>query len=834
MVTLWKDIRYGARMLTKNPGFTVIAALTLALGIGASTVIFSVINAVLIRPFGAVDPEGLVIVYLTNRQGRQIYPSWADHYDFKEQATVFDWVLAWRARDVTLVNEDEPTQIRAYRVSEGFFKNLDFRAARGRTFASEEYSPGGAPVAVLSHRIWQAQFNADPKVIGRTMVLDGFNDQQVPVQYTVIGVLPRGDFQLFPTLRPDFFVPLHLQILGTLARIKPGVSQREAQAEMDVIAHRLAQQYPETNENRGARIVNAAEDLVQEIRPTFLVLLGAVGFLLLISCANVANLLLARAAAREKEIAIRTAHGAGRWRLVRQMLTESLMLAGIACIIGVAIAFASLPGLLRLIPTGVPYIGMGNIRLDMHVLGYSVLTSLFTGILFGLVSAFRVSKPNLNETLKEGGRGSAQGMRGNRFRQALVVAEVALSLVLLVGAGLMIQSFANLQAVNPGFQSDRVLTMEFFLAGNKYPPERVKPFFASLLRRLGDTPGVVVAAAASNAPMARGNFTAAFTILGRPIPAEGEEPQAIISYVSEDFFSVLGIPVQAGRAFSERDDPNSLPVAIINQAAAREHWSQEDPVGKILRMPFLGGWKERNGITTGSDLTIVGIVGDAKLSSLASDPEPEIYIPHAQTPARWASLMTRTAADPLTMTTAVKQQIWALDGKLPVRRVRSLGNIVSESVWQLRFTMTLLSVFAGVALLLGAAGIFAVLSYSVTQRRHEIGIRMAMGAQRPDVLKMVVAHGLKLACIGVAVGVPAAIGLTRGLSSWLQGLGSDTSFVQSWGPASQRGLLYGVSLYDPVTFVSISVVLLLVATAACIVPALRASNVDPLVALRLE
>ncbi len=781
---------------------------------------------------------------MTNRQGRQIYPSWADHYDFKEQATVFDWVLAWRARDVTLLSEDEPSQIRAYRVSEGFFENLDFPAARGRTFAPEEYAPGGAPVAVLSHRIWQTQFHADPKVIGRTMVLDGFNDQQAPVRYTVIGILPRGDFQLFPTQRPDFFVPLHLsdgekrarrsQILGTLARIKPGISHRQAQAEMDVIARRLAEQYPETNENRGAKIVNAAEDLVRDIRPTFLVLLGATGFLLLIACANVANLLLARAAAREKEIAIRTAHGASRWRLIRQMLTESLMLAGIACVIGVAIAFASLPALLQLIPTGVPYIGMGNIRLDMHVLRYSVLSSLATGILFGLAPAFRVSKPNLNEILKEGGRGSAQGMRGNRLREALIVGEVALSLVLLVGAGLMMQSFANLQAVDPGFQSDRVLTMQFFLAGNKYPPEQVKPFFASLLQRLGDTPGIAAAAVASNAPMDRGNFTSTFTILGRPIAAEGEEPQAIISYVSEDFFSVLGMPVQAGRAFSRRDEPNSLPVAMINQAAARQHWPQEDPVGKILRMPGLGRWKEGNGIATGPDLTIVGIAGDAKLTSLATDPEPEIFIPHAQTPARWASLMVRTASEPLAMTTAVKQQIWALDRGLPIRRVRSLGNIVSESVWRMRFTATLLSVFAGVALLLGAAGIFAVLSYSVTQRRHEIGIRMAMGAQRLDVLKMVVAHGLKLACIGVALGVPAAIGLTRALSSWLQGLGSTASGVQSWGPASQRGLLYGVSMYDPVTLVSISVVLLLVAAAACIVPALRASNVDPLVALRVE
>jgi putative ABC transport system permease protein len=334
--------------------------------------------------------------------------------------------------------------------------------------------------------------------------------------------------------------------------------------------------------------------------------------------------------------------------------------------------------------------------------------------------------------------------------------------------------------------------------------------------------------------MDRGSFTAPFTILGRPIPAKGEEPQAMMTYASEDVFTALGMPVQVGRAFSERDEANSLPVAMINQAAARQFWPQEDPIGKILRIPNLGNWKESSGMTTGSDLTIVGIVGDARLTSLASDPEPEIYIPHAQTPARWASLMVRTAADPMAMASAVKQHIWDRDTALPVLRMRTLGNIVTESVWQIRFTMALLTVFAGVALLLGAAGIFAVLSYSVTQRRHEIGIRMAMGAERPDVLKMIVVHGVKLACIGIAIGVPAAIALTRSLSNWLQGLGGEASGVQSWGPASQGGFLYGVGMYDPVTFISISVVLLLVAAAACVVPAVRASNLNPLVALRLD
>jgi putative ABC transport system permease protein len=803
---MFQDLRFGVRILLKNPGFTMVAMVTLALGIGVNTAIFSIVNAVLLRPLPFKDPARLVTVWESNAAKGQTHGAVgaANFTDWRNQNQVFDSLVAYFSWNYNLTGDDQSQRLEAAVVSAGFFQMLGAEAALGRVLLPEDDQEAQENVVVLSYALWQSRFGAKRDVIGETIILNG-------LPHIVVGVMPAG-FD-FPNDKIEIWRPMAMspqlaqnregKWLKVAGRLKTGVSLEQAAASMDTIAGRLAESYPKTNVGWGVNVIPLHEELVGDVRRFLLTLFGAVLFILLIACVNVANLLLARAATRQKENAIRAALGASRLRLLRQFLIENLLLAALGGTLGLALAFCSLDALIALSPKDVP--GLAKAAIDGRVLGFTVALSVLTTLLFGIVPARQASNPDLNETLKEGGH-ARTGNAGRRVQGALIIVEVAASVVLLVGAGLMIYSFLRLRSVDPGFNPSNVLTMRIALPANKYGENhRSIAFFEEALERIKDLPGVVSAGAVQDLPMRQNEMTFAFKIEGRPGLEAASPSEAAYRAVTEDYFRTMGIPLIAGREFTAGDKPQTTPVVVINQTMARRFWPDGDPVGKQLRF----------GEPNDPVYTIVGVVGDIKHLGLAGNESPAIYQPHAQKRfawLRWMSLVVRTNTPPLSLIAAIRDRVGAVDRGQPLYDIVTMEQLMAESVTQPRFSTFLFSVFALLALTLAAVGLYGVLSYAVAQRTHEIGLRMALGAHASDILKLVVGGGMKLTLLGLAIGFGVAIALTRLL----------------------KALLFNVSTTDPTTFVFVAVLLLVVALLACYLPARRATAVDPLFALRHE
>jgi putative ABC transport system permease protein len=812
METLWRDLRFAARTLLKKPGFTFVLVLALALGIGANTAIFSVVNAVLLRPLPYKDAERLVWIWETNpRNDIEHEPTSPPNYnDWKTGNQSFEEMAGFVNTRLTLTDHGEPERYDAAYVTAGFFEVLGVPSAVGRTFTPDEDKPNGPRVIVLSHGLWQRRFGGDPKIIGQAITVNGN-------PYTVVGVMPAN----FKHPRPEanrnaeMWVPLQVDYakagrrgdyLGVIARLKPNVAIEQARAEMTTIAAQLEQQYPDTNTGWSTITVPLHERFVGDVRPVLIVLLGAVCFLLLIACANVANLLLAHAAARQREMAIRTALGARRGRIIRQLLTESLLLAVVGGTLGLLLAVWGIEALVALSPGNIPR--LNEVNLDARVLLFTFGVSVVTGVLFGLFPALQAANPNLNETLKEGGRGAAEGARGGRARRILVVAEVALALVPLVGAGLMAKSFMRLQDVDPGFNPERVLTVEIYLPGTTYKEgPQATAFYRELLTKVQNLPGVEAAGAIDTLPLSGGGNVLAFYVEGHPLQPTDKTPDAEYRVVTPEYFQTMNIPLLRGRYLSEQDGPKSPKVFVINDTLARRYFGNEDPIGKRMN---LGDEKDPDWYT------VVGIVRDTRHESIGADPYPQMYTVNTQVARRSMVLVARTAGEPASMIPTIRSTVTAMDSTLALNNARTMAQVVALSLARPRFNMLLMSLFAGVALVLAAVGIYGVMAYSVTQRTHEIGVRMALGASSVDVLRMVVRQGLALTLAGVGIGLVGAFIITRLIASLLS------------------GLLFQVGTHDPLTFVGIAGLLALVALAACLIPARRATKVDPMIALRYE
>ncbi|MFP5265264.1 MAG: ABC transporter permease [Blastocatellia bacterium] len=796
-----QDLRYGVRVLLKSPGFTAVAVIALALGIGANTAVFSVVNAVLLKPLPYKDSDRLVLMTGASLETGQLRGSVSppDFLDYREQNTTLERLAAVAGASFSLTGGAEPERVQSARVSEGFFEALGVDPAYGRTFTSEEEQAGRDQVVILGNGLWRRRFGADPNVLGQAITL---NDKS----YLVVGVMPEG-FQ-YPR-DAELWVPFafktpqtsvrRFHYLRPVGRLKQGVSLQQAQADLTSIARRLAEQYPDSNRDYGAGIVSMTERVVGDMRQPLWVLSGAVGFVLLIACANVANLLLARASARQKEIAVRSALGASRGRVARQLLTESMLLSAFGGALGLLVAWWGVKGLVALSSDNIPRVK--EVGIDGRVLGFTALVSLVTGIAFGLIPAIQASRADLNETLKEGARSAATAL-GQWVRRALVVFEVAIALFVLVGAGLMIKSFMRLSEVDPGFEPGNVLTMQVALTQGKYPDaiQRVN-FFRQLIHRLEALPGVRAAGTISQLPMSGQNNDTRFFIEGKP--DDRNNPTYANSRVaSPDYFRALGIPLLKGRYFSEADSETTPKVVIISESFAREFFPGEDPIGQHIAIDNGDEWKGE----------IIGVVGNIRHNGLAVEPWREMYVNQYQAPIGETNLVVSAGSDPAALTSAIKGEVQAMDKDVPLYAVRSMERLVSESVAQPRFRTLLLTIFAAVALVLAAVGIYGVMSYYVTQRTREIGIRMALGASSKDVLRLVVGQGMALAVSGVAVGLAGAFLLTRLMAS----------------------LLYQVSAGDPATFAVISITLTAVALLASYIPARRATKVDPMVALRYE
>jgi putative ABC transport system permease protein len=807
----WQDLKYGIRMLAKSPGFTAVAVIALALGIGANTAIFSVVNAVLIRSLPFANPDQLVMVWENNRPRNraQNVISPANYLDWRDQNTVFEQMSLVFDTRANLTGVDDPEELPTQFVEHNFFDLLGVNASLGRTFVPEESVDGQDSVVVLGQSLWKRRFGGDPAMVGKTIKLNGQD-------FTVIGIAPP-DFQFLirggslTGKQAELWMPITFspnarvrrgRFMSAVARMKPGVTLAEAQAEMDGIAANLEKQHVEFNTGWGVSLVPLRTQLVGEIRPALLVLLGAVAFVLLIACANVANLLLARAASRQREIAIRTALGAGRWRVVRQLLTEATVLAGLGGAFGLLLAMWGVDLLLALTPKDL--LGLEGVGLDYRVLGFTFGVSILTGLLFGLAPALEASQPNLNESLKEGGRGAVTGGRSHRLRDLFVVAEIALALVLLIGSGLMIRSFARLQSVDPGFDAKNLLTVKLLLPSSRYreDPKR-KEFFKQLTERVQTLPGVRSVGTVSYLPIAGLGAATRFDIEGRPPLPPGQDLVGDVRVVDGGYFHTMGIPLLQGRTFTERELTEETHVVMINETMARDYFPGEDPIGKRVTIHM----KDEN-----VPSEIIGVVRDARYVGLDTPVRAMTYWPYPELVYSGMTLVIRTEGEPLALAESVRREVLALDKDQPVADVRTMESWVSDSVSRARFSTMLLGIFAGVALLLSAVGIFGVMSYAVSERTHEIGVRMALGAQTSDVLALVVKQGMMLALVGVGLGLGAAFALTRVLSS----------------------LLFGVSATDPATFALLSVVLASVALLACYLPARRAAKVDPMIALRYE
>jgi putative ABC transport system permease protein len=807
MGTILQDLRYAVRMLVKQPGFTCVAVLTLALGIGANSAIFSVVNAVLLRPLPFKDQDQIVKIWETftptgstrSWSGSASVPNLKD---WREQNDVFTEIAYYQSGSFNLQDQDQPQRVQSATVSTNLFDVLGVLPRLGRTFVEGEDQQGNHRVVVLSDRLWRNNFAADSAIVGTDILLGGEN-------FTVVGVMPAG-FQ-FPSRSTDLWVPYvltpnqissrHDHFLMTIARLRPDAAFELAQEQMRTIAARLEQQYPDNQTNRSIKLIRLHEEMVQRVRPALLMLLGAVGFVLLIACTNVANLLLARATSRRREIAIRTALGAGRARIVRQLLTESVLLAFVGGGLGLLLARFGVDALMRLASTILPR--SDGVGLDGRVVVFTLALSIVTGLIFGLAPAIQVSRTNVQESLKEGGA-SAGGAQRNWLRNLLVVAETASALVLLIGAALLIRSFAQLQQTDSGLRPENVLTMRLSLSDTKYSTDQsAQNFYEQLLGRVSGLAGVEAAGLINYLPLQQWGHNGDIGIEGKGPFLPGQAPLAEYRAASPDYFRALGVPLVAGRYFNEQDRQNSTPVVIINQTLARRYLPDEDPVGKRLRL-FDPDWR-----------TIVGVVGDVKQAGLTRAIIPETFMPYTQAPAGFIggmSLVVRAASDPGVLTPAIRGEVLSLDPAQPIYQVETMESVIAASVSDRRLNMLLLGIFASVALVLALVGIYSVMSYTVTQSTREIGIRMALGARPRDVMRLVVGQGLVLTSIGVGIGVGAAFALTRVMES----------------------LLFEVKATDPVAFTAVSAALVVVALIACYIPARRATKVDPIVALRYE
>ena len=809
---LLHDLRQAIRTLRHAPTITLLAVTALALGVGANTAIFSLVNGVLVKPLPYDQPDRLAIVWERNvpRNRDRNVVSPANYLAWRDEAQAFDELIGFTGADVNLTGVGEPEELNGQRVGPALFRTLGVEALHGRTFLPEEAEPGAELVVLLSHRLWQRRFGSDPTVVGRSITLSGRPT-------TVVGVMPAG-FSFFWEDR-DVWLPLRFdeddrepsgRSVLVLGRLAPGVTIAQAQADMDRVSSGLVERWPDFNTGWEVNVVPLQQQVVGEVRPALLVLLGAVAFVLLIACANVANLLLARGAGRQRELSIRTALGAGRRRLVRQLLVEASLLAATGGVLGVGLAYLALNLLRVAVADTIPIPRLAEVGLDASVLAFTTAASALTAVLFGLVPALQASQVDVTDSLKEGGRGATSG-HGRRLRSAFVVVEVALAFVLLIGAGLLLKSFDRLLAVDPGFRSESILTFGLQLPGSTYSEDHLRVgFYEELVGKLSGMPGVQAAGGIAFLPMNGLGAATSFRVEGLPVPERGQSPVTDVRWVTGDYFDVMGIPVLKGRTFDSRDVREASNVVVVNETMARTFWPETfqpggvsgDPLDRGLFISWDRDTPER----------VIGVVGDVKLTSLDGNVRPTIYWPHARVPEGFMTMVVRTTGAPGSLAAAAVAQVRSIDPNLPVSPARAMTEVIADSVAQPRLTMVLLAIFAGIAMLLAAVGLYGVVSYTVAQRTHEIGLRMALGARRTQVLGMVLAQGSVLVGAGILVGIAAALMVTRLMAS----------------------LLFGVSASDPATFIGIAVGLGVVALAAIYVPARRATIVDPMEALRYE
>ncbi len=810
MDSILKDIRYGIRSLLRRPGFTAIAVLTLSLGIGANSAIFSVVNALLLKPLPFENLDRLVAVResMPNQGLKATAVSPADFNDWRNRTTAFQAIAAYRIKDTAITNAGEPELVRGAFVSADFFSALSLNTVKGRTLLPDEDQPGQGQVAVLGHGLWQRSFAADPNVLGKTVTLNGR-------AATVVGIMPP-DFE-FP-FGTELWMPLALtpqqmnlrdvRNLQVLAHLKPGVTLSQAQAEMFAVGKRIEQEYPQTNTGLSVQVVSLADQQADFTRPLLLVLVGMAGFLLLIVCVNVANLLFTRATTRQKEIAIRVALGASRWRVIRQLLIESLLLSSLAGILGLVLAMWSVDLIKASLPPDISKFmaGWKEIGIDGRVLVFTLGVSFLTTLISSLAPALQTSRPDLNETLKEGGKTSGTNSLGGRARSVLVVSEIALALVLLVGAGLMVKGFWRILNVFQDADPASILTMKTQLPESKYEdPQRVTAFYKEVIERMELLPHVQSVSLASNTPLNNSpNPSVELVIEGCPALLPGEKQLSDSLVISPNYFATIGARLLKGRDFSDSDARGAVPVAIISELAARRYWPKEDPLGQRIKLSGAGA--------VVSWLTIVGVVSDVKQAWFDREIRPQLYLPYMQAPRPKMSFLLRTTTDPMTVAAAARSRIHSVDREQPVQDVKTLARLFVDETSPFRFAAVLMVVLGAIALILSAVGIYGVMSYLVAQRTHEIGIRVALGAQRSDVLRLVMGQGIRMATLGLGIGLPIALALSRIMAS----------------------VLFGVVALEYMILIGLAVLLAAVAFLSSYIPARRATKVNPLVALRYE